>query len=98
MNKYGFKTFVSVTLPRPATPKRPFDKRRDLTKGMSGLWAYMTTTGKVARRRTDNIVPIYFDHYESSTTALVIVDHRRYAIVSLDRIFTAEERPQAEAA
>lgn len=99
MNKYGFKTFVSVTLPRPATPKRPFDKFKDLKASTSGLWAYATTTRKIASRRTERTVPILFVGYiPNSGLAQVIVDHTRYATVSLDRIFTAEERPHADAA
>lgn len=97
MMKYGFATFVQARFPIPLMPKRikPFFKNRDFKPGMEDLWCYVTTTGKVASRCTEQTGTVFFYKYENGL-AEVLIDapgHRsRFALINPDRIFRPEER------
>jgi hypothetical protein len=97
--KYGFASFVKSRFPNPviaSTVSRFFNKFTDFKDGDSGLWCYLTTTGKVASRRTDQKGQIMFLRYRSADNLAEVVVISPYhplrtAYIDPTRIFRPEE-------
>lgn len=92
--KLGFKTFIQTSHPI-AHPRRPFDIRRDLTPGTPGLFVYLTSTGKLAKRTKTYPTPVSFRCYTADRREAVVVGARRDSLpltlyVPLDQLHRRE--------